>query len=104
MKRDEFWHNRLALAASVSAVRAGEAKTLTTLPVTPGFVKYYKGKLLDSSLHANSWGGARNLKFDDRTQIRVERYIKLKLLRNPRLSAVEIARKLRAKQFDVEDQ
>ncbi len=104
MKRDEFWHNHLALAAAASAVRHGDAKTLTTLPVTPGFVKYWKAKLLDPTKHSNSWGGARNFKFDVRTQIKVEQYIRKKLLRNPRLSADQIARKLQAKNYDVEGQ
>jgi hypothetical protein len=104
MQRDEFWHNHLALAAGIFAVSDGDAKTLTKLPVTPGFVKYWKRKLLDPTLHTNTWGGARNFKFDPRTQIKVEQYIKNKLLRNPRLSAVRIARKLQAKGYDVADQ
>src|SRR5690348_16237436 len=92
MNRDEFWHNHLAVAAGLFGVLDGQAQTRTELKCTPGFVKYYVGKVSDPAKHSDTWGGARNLKFDELTQLRVERYIRRKLTRNPRLTPDEIAR------------
>jgi hypothetical protein len=92
------------LAAGVFGVLDGDAKTCRELKSGPGLVKYYKAKLLDPDKHANSWGGARNVKFDLATQEKVERYLYKKLRRNPRLLPAELALKLRTKGFDVEDQ
>jgi hypothetical protein len=104
MNSDEYWHSHVALAAGVFGVLDGDAKTCRELKSGPGLVKYYKAKLLDPNKHANTWGGARNVKFDQETQEKVERYLYKKLCRNPRLQPAELAGKLRIKGVDVADQ
>ena len=104
MSRADLHHNQLALAAGIFGNLNGQAQTRAELKTTVGLVRYYSDKVFDPTLHSGTWGGARNLKFDDQTRRRIERYLWRKLLRDPRRTATELARRLQAKGLQVEDQ
>jgi hypothetical protein len=104
MNTHAFRHNQLALTAGARGILQGETKTAAELGVKRSFVRYYRRKLTDPNFHPGTWGGARNIKFDDETQQAIENYVYQKLNLDPRLTATEVARRLQNKGLHVTDQ
>jgi hypothetical protein len=91
MERAKRWHNHFALVAGTKANIAGNAQTIRETGATPGFVKYYKQKVANAGFHPGTVGGARNCRFDETNQRRVEQLLFDELKREPRQTAAELA-------------
>src|SRR4051794_1200161 len=68
----EHYYGHSKASAAVSAYRASVAASAARFEQTRAFVDYHYRKLMDPSLHRDSWGGARNNKFSDREQLTFE--------------------------------
>jgi hypothetical protein len=88
---------RAAIRGNIQTI----AQTSRELGEKYHFVKYWRTKLRQPNFHTGTVGGARRLKFGERSRAALEALLRNELKRNPLQSATELAAFARRQGFHV---
>jgi len=68
----EKWYLELKLAVGSAGQTQSIAQIMRNFKVPEKFARYHVEKFFDATFHAGTWGGARNVVFNDEEQLTVE--------------------------------
>ena len=101
MDRKSAAYKTITARSALLANKQGIAQTARELREKPHFVKYWRRKLRDPNFHAGTLGGARHIKYGQRTRQALEAFVYNSLKRNPLQTAPELAASARNQGWHV---